>query len=138
LSYLLDTNVVSELRKRERTHPHVRRWWRATPPEQVYLSVLVLGELRAGIERVRPRDQAQARALESWHASVASSLRGRLLVVDEAITDCWGRLISARPLPPIDALLAATALVHGLTLVTRNTRDVAATGVGLFDPFATA
>ena len=132
----MDTKLVSELRKRERTRRHVRRWWRAPPPEQICLSVLVIGELRAGIGHVRRRDRAQARVLENRHASVASSFRGRLLNIDEAIADYWGRLISARPLPPIDALLAATTLVRGLTLVTRNTKDIASKGVRLLEPFA--
>jgi predicted nucleic acid-binding protein len=135
LSFLVDTNVLSEVRKQRRAAPSVRSWWEQTPQEQIFVSVLVLGEIRAGVERVRRRDAAQADALAAWHDEVALAFRDRLLDIDAAIADRWGRLVSARPLPPVDALLAATAIVHGLTLVTRNVRDVAGTGVALLDPF---
>ena len=103
----------------------------------MFLSVLVLGEIRAGIERLKRRDPAQAAVLETWHASLDAEYHGRTLIVDAAITDRWGQLAAARPIPPIDALLAATALVHDLTLVSRNTKDIASTGVRLLDPFVT-
>ncbi len=135
MTFLLDTNVISELHKRKRPNPAVRRWWQSTPRDQMYLSVLVLGEIRGGIERLRRRDPAQAAVLEVWHASLQTEYRGRILIVDAAISDRWGRLAATRPLPLIDALLAATALVHDLT---RNTKDIASTGVRLLDPFADA
>lgn len=112
MSYLVDTNILSEVRKRQRAAPSVRSWWRQTPPEQIFVSVLVLGEIRAGVERVRRRDPTQADKLEAWHDEIAMTFRARLLGVDLAITNRWGRLSAGRPLPPTDALLAATAPVH--------------------------
>jgi len=138
LSYLVDTNILSEVRKRQRAVPSVRSWWRQTPPEQIFVSVLGLGEIRAGVERMRRRDPTQADALETWHDEIAATFHDRLLDIDAAVTDRWGRLTAVRPLPPIDARLAATAIVHGLTLVTRNVKDVAGTGAALLDPLLAA
>jgi predicted nucleic acid-binding protein len=139
LSYLLDTNIISELRKRTRAHPGVSLWWQSTPLNEMFTSVLVLGEIRLGVELAKRRnDPVQARALEDWHQQMLAIFRPRLLIVDHLVAQCWGRIRGDRPLPPIDALLAATALVHDLTLVTRNTRDIASTGVRLLDPFADA
>lgn len=136
MSYLLDTNVVSELRKGPRCDAGVAEWMAGTDERELFLSVLVVGEIRNGIEKVRRRDPAGASALSAWLASVQALHEQRILPVDLRVAEEWGRLAARRSIPVVDGLLAATALVHGLTLVTRNTRDVTATGVALLDPFA--
>lgn len=135
MSYLIDTNVVSELRKGRRCDPHVAAWFRSAAAEETFLSVLSIGEIRRGIETVRRRDAIAARALDAWLAKLLSDFSARILVVSDAIAEQWGRLMVPDPLPVIDAMLAATAIVHGLTLVTRNVEDVARTGVRLLNPF---
>ena len=136
MTFLLDTNVVSEIRKRERADRGVRRWFEATAEDSLFLSVLVLGEVRRGVELKRRRDPRAAQHLEAWLSSLEASFSDRLLLVDAAVSDAWGRLNVARPLPVVDGLLAATAIVHGLTLVTRNTDDFARVRVPLLNPFA--
>lgn len=138
MSYLLDTNVVSELRKRERGHPGVVRWAASVDPAELHTSVLVIGEIRRGIELKRRSDPARATALEGWLDKVRAGLGGHILPVDERIAELWGKLGAAVTLPAIDGLIAATAMVHGLTVVTRNFGDMARTGASLFNPFATA
>jgi toxin FitB len=133
--FLLDTNILSELRKGNRCHAGVKKWFAETAAEDLFLSVLVLGEIRQGIERIRPRDQPQAGALERWLGRISTGFSDRLLPVDERVADRWGRLGARQPVPVIDALLAATALVHDLTLVTRDVTSVAHTGVRLLNPF---
>jgi predicted nucleic acid-binding protein len=134
-AYLIDTNVISELRKGARCHAAVTSWLQGVPDGSLYTSVLVIGELRRGIESIRLRDPAAAKALETWLATVIRQHGERILGVDRAVAEEWGRLSVPDPLPVIDGLLAATALVHGLTLVTRNVKDVARTGVSVLDPF---
>jgi predicted nucleic acid-binding protein len=136
VSWLLDTNVVSELRKRDRADPGVIAWRHRTRGEDKYLSVLTLGEVRRGIDSIRRRDEPSALALEQWLSRLRESFSGRILKIDEAIADRWGALDVPDRLPVVDGLLAATALVHGLTLVTRNVRDIERTGVPLLDPFS--
>jgi predicted nucleic acid-binding protein len=133
--FLIDTNVISELRKGQRANPQVRRWFSRTKDDRMFLSVLVLGEIRRGIEIIRRRDAAAAAALERWLAGVLRVHADRILPVDAAVAEQWGRLDTAGRLPVVDGLLAATALVHDLTLVTRNVKDVARTGVEVIDPF---
>jgi predicted nucleic acid-binding protein len=135
MSFLLDTNVLSEAR-RPAGDPQVHAWIASTPGVDLYVSVLVIGEIRQGVERLRRRDPAQAAILETWLATLRQTYADRLLPVTMEISEAWGRLSVPNPLPAIDGLLAATALVHGLTLVTRNTSDVARTGVRLFNPFS--
>jgi predicted nucleic acid-binding protein len=135
---LLDTNVLSELRKGARANAHLRGWFQRIAVDEIYLSVLVIGELRRGIERVRRRDTRQAAALERWLTRVASDHGERILPVDGRVADQWGRLTAMQPGSVIDTLMAATALVHGLVLVTRNVRDVAWTGVSCLNPFEAA
>jgi len=134
--WLLDTNVVSELRKRERANANVLAWYAAVDGEALWLSVLVLGEIRRGIDSLRRRDDRSARALDRWMARLERQHGSRILPVDLAVALEWGRLDAAFGLSPIDGLLAATARVHRLTLATRNTKHVARTGVECFDPFA--
>jgi predicted nucleic acid-binding protein len=135
LSYLLDTNVISELRKGERANPKVSSWFAGLADEEIYLSVLTIGEIRRGVESVRRRDPDSAAALDSWLVRLSEAHRDRILPVDRAIAEEWGRMNAPDPLPVIDGLLAATAKVVGLTLVTRNVADVERAGVELLDPF---
>jgi hypothetical protein len=133
--FLLDTNVISEIRKRERAHPNVARWVMETPAREIGTSVLVLAEIRRGIELKRRKDPKQAAALDRWFVQVRSRLDGRILPVDEPIAEAWALLSVPDPVPFIDGLLAATAKVRGLTLVTRNAAPLTRTGVSLLDPF---
>lgn len=135
MKLLLDTNIVSELRKGARANTHVRAWFDAVDEDALYLSVLTLGELRRGVERVRRRDPVGASALQHWLARVREQFSERIVPVDAAIAERWGMLGVPDPIPTIDGLLAATALVHGMTMVTRNTADFAPTGVQLLNPF---
>jgi toxin FitB len=135
VSYLLDTNVVSEIRKGTRADKALMKWFSEVSDDDLHMSVLVLGELRQGVERLRARDRASAERLERWLRRLTEDYEGKILVVDEPVAQAWGRLNVPDPLPAIGGLLAATALVHDLTLVTRNTRDVARTGARLLNPF---
>jgi predicted nucleic acid-binding protein len=137
MTYLLDTNVISELRKRE-PDPHVLAWYGKVTSADIFVSVLTLGEIRLGIERLRKKDGARAELLERWLHGVRHTYKDRIINVDAAIAEEWGRLNTRDPLPIIDGLLAASAKVRGCTLVTRNTADVARTGVTLVNPFDAA
>lgn len=134
MTYLLDTNVVSELRK-PRPDPGLHAWVQETAAQLTWLSVLVLGEIRQGIERLRLRDPAQALALERWLAEVVDGFTDRILDVDGAVAGAWGRLSASKPLPVVDGLLAATALVHGLVVVTRDIAPFERAGVPYLDPW---
>ncbi len=134
--WLLDTNIVSELRRGQRADTNVRTWYAAVDARALWLSVLVLGEIRRGIETLRRRDQASARALDRWVTRLERDHGGRILPVDLAVATEWGRLDAAFGLSPVDGLLAATARVHHLALVTRDTRPIARTGVEYLTPFA--
>ncbi len=138
MSYLIDTNVISELRKGDRCDPHVVAWYASVDDAALFLSTLVLGEIRKGIELARPKDQHRAAALERWLRQVETAFVGRVLGIDLATCDVWGRMSAVRPIPVIDGLLAATAVVHGLTLVTRNDRDIAGLGAAVLNPFRSA
>ncbi len=135
MSYLIDTNVISEIRKGARCDAHVSTWYASIAGEDIFLSTLVLGEIRKGVELARPRDPAKAAALERWLRDVKAAFNGRILGIDDAVADQWGRMNAIRPIPAIDGLLAATALTHGLTLVTRNETDVAGLGAIVLNPF---
>jgi predicted nucleic acid-binding protein len=135
VNYLIDTNIISEVRKGARCDANVARWYESIADDSLYLSVLVLGEIRKGIEKARSHDGMQARALEKWLAAVSKAFGERVLAIDHAVADEWGRMGAPRPLPVIDALLAATAKVHGMTLVTRNIRNVAGLGARVLNPF---
>ncbi len=134
--FLLDTNVISEL-VRPKPEPKVKAWVGATSEELLHLSVLTLGEIRKGIGSLK--DASRRVALETWlDGDLCLRFEGRILPIDQAIADRWGRLAAQaapRALPVVDGLLAATALHHNLTLVTRNTKDVEATGVPVFNPW---
>ena len=118
-------------------HPSVQKWWSETDVQSVYVSVMVLGEIRQGIERLRIKDPQRARAIERWLQSIVRSMGARVLVVNQQIADAWGRMGIKRTLPLVDSVLAATALAHDLTLVTRNTKDIKDTGVRYLNPFET-
>ena len=135
MAYLLDTNVVSEIRKRERCHPKVRRWFATIEDDAIFLSVLVVGEIRHGMELIRRRDEIAARALDRWLKGLERRFEDRILPVTAEICERWGRIGLDQPLPPIDGLLAATALHHDLTLVTRNTAHAARSGADVLNPF---
>ena len=138
MGFLLDTNVISELR-RVNPHPRVLAWQQNQRRAEAYLSVLVIGEIRQGIERLRRRDPAHARALEQWLAGLLTSYRDRILPVTTDVAEEWGRLNALRqPIPVVDGLMAATAKVHQLTLVTRNVAHVARSGVAVVNPFESA
>jgi len=135
VNYLIDTNIISEVRKGRQCDPNVANWYDKIEDASLYLSVLVMGEIRKGIERVRPKDNAQANAIENWLVAVDKAFGERILPVDRAVANEWGRLNAIRPLPVIDGLLAATAKIHRMTMVTRNTADIADLGVRVLNPF---
>ncbi len=136
MKFLLDTNVISEIRKRDRAHPNVVRWVNRTAVNEMATSVLVLAEIRRGIELKRRGDPQQATSLDAWFSQMRAGLGDRVLPVDEPVAEAWALLGLPNPLPLIDGLLAATAKVHGLRLVTRNIVDFASTGVSVLDPFS--
>lgn len=135
MGFLIDTNILSELRKGERADQQVRTWYASISVSDIQVSVIVLGEIRRGAELLRRRDPIAAASLDSWLATLRVSLGNRLLPISEEVADCWGRLGVPDAIPVADGLLAATALVHDLVLVTRNTRDVERTGARLLNPF---
>lgn len=131
--FLLDTNVVSELR-RPRPNPGVLQWIGGTPAHRLYLSAVTMGEIQEGIEICRENDPAKAEDLEKWLNQVLSS--HRILLMDAEAFRVWARLKHRRPRSLLeDAMIAATAQVHGLTVVTRNVRDFRQLGVDVLDPF---
>jgi toxin FitB len=135
LSYLVDTNVLSELRRKQ-PDAQVVQWFAGRPAGNLYLSVLTLGEIRKGVEALP--DQVRKLALLDWlETDLPSFFAGRILPVDQAVAERWGcmQAKAGRPLPAVDSLLAATAQHHGLMLVTRNVRDVEGLGVDLINPW---
>jgi len=137
VSYLLDTNVLSEVRKRS-PHAAVAAWFDAVEGPDLFLSSLVVGEIRQGIERLRGRDPVQAEVFEDWLEALKADFGDRILPVSTEVAEAWGRLNAPAPLPAIDSLLAATALVHGLTLVTRDSSNLEGTGIRLLNPWEAA
>ena len=136
--YLVDTNVISEIRKGGRGDARVAAWYAATRDDDLFISVLVVGEIRKGVEHIRPRDPQKADTLERWLAELLHLFAERILPIDSRIADVWGQINAVRRVPVIDGLLAATARAHDMTLVTRNTSDVAGVGARLLNPFAPA
>ena len=135
MNILVDTNVVSELRRGRNAHSRVASWFAAIPPERVFTSVTVLGEIRCGIELVSRRDKPQADSLAQWYDTVRERLGDRILVIDEPVMMVWARISVPDVLPAYDGLIAATALLHGLTVATRNTRDYRRAGVQVVNPW---
>lgn len=135
MSYLLDTNVLSELR-RKAPNPGVVAWFEQRPTSTLFLSVLTLGELRKGVEGVADADRRMA-LLDWLEAELPAFFTGRILTIDAQVADRWGRMVAAagRPVPAIDSLIGATAAHHGLSLVTRNVRDYADFGLDVINPW---
>ena len=137
--YLVDTDVISEIRKGEKANAGVRAFFESAERDEIdlYLSVVTIGELRQGVERIRLRgDGGQAALLERWLQQVSNAYADAILPIDEEIAHVWGRLRAPNPENPLDKQIAATALIHDLTVVTRNTEHFAPTGVKLKNPFA--
>ena len=133
--FLIDTNIISEVRKGARCDSRVAGWYAGIEDAGLYLSVLVTGEIRKGIESARPRDPRKAEALEHWLQEVERVFAERILPIDARVADLWGRMSALRPIPVIDGLLAATAKTYGMTLVTRNSSNVEGLGANVLNPF---
>ncbi|GII81861.1 ribonuclease VapC [Sphaerisporangium rufum] len=134
VGFLLDTNVVSEVRKRHGS-PTVKDWIGSSSGPTLYLSCLTIGEIRSGVESRRRRDPGQAAILERWLHELRRQFADRVVPITPAVAEEWGRLNAVRTLPVADGLIVATARVHGWTLVTRNVKDVDGTGVSVINPF---
>lgn len=144
MSFLLDTNVISEVR-RHAPDAGVSAWWKEVPASRLYLSALTVGEIQRGIERIRHREDAtHAERLTDWLDGLTRQFADRILDVDTAVAMEWarqerrdrrGQSARERPVPVINGLLAATAIVHDLTLVSRNIRDLERTDARLLNPF---
>jgi toxin FitB len=134
VGYLLDTDVVSELRKGS-PDSNVEAWYDSVSGSELFLSVLTIGEIRMGVERARRKDAAKAASLENWLTRLEAAYGDHIVPVDTAIAGTWARLSVPDPLPVIDGLLAATAYDRGWVLVTRNARDVRRSGVRVLNPF---
>jgi hypothetical protein len=136
--YLVDTDVISEIRKGAKSNAGVRAFFSRARAEgaELYLSVVTVGELRQGVERIRHRgNESQAQRLERWLLQLTSDYADRILAIDEEIAHVWGRLRVADPENPLDKQIAATALIHDLAVVTRNVAHFAPTGVSVSSPF---
>jgi toxin FitB len=136
VSFLVDTNVVSELKRGRNAAPAVTAWFASVPAEQIFTSVVVLGEVRHGIELLARRDKPQADLLKRWYASMRQQLGTRVLPVDEPVMMVWSRISVPDPLPAYDGLIAATALVHDMTVATRNATDFRRVGARAVDPWS--
>ncbi len=135
--YLLDTVVLSELRKPTRQrNPHLVRWIEGVASQDLFISVVTIGEIERGIERQRRLDPPFAESLASWLDAVLRTYEGRILEINVAIARRWGRLSQQIGNKGLDLAVAATALEHGLTVATRNISDFAPTGVAAIDPFS--
>ncbi|TFH26821.1 MAG: type II toxin-antitoxin system VapC family toxin [Myxococcales bacterium] len=135
MAYLLDTNVVSELRKGNRCDATVREWFDALDDDDAYLSVLVVGEIERGIERIRKRDPKAATRLRRWLSSLCTQFESRILPVTLSIARTWGKMGAPNPIPTVDGLLAATAHTHGLILATRNVTHLESIDIECVNPF---
>jgi toxin FitB len=133
--YLLDTNVITEVSRGERSDRNVRMWYDAIAADQLCTSVLVIGEVRTGVEKLRIRAADRAVAFERHLVLLVDLFADRIFGIDRRIAEMWGRINARRGPPAIDGLIAATALVHQLTVVTRNVRDFAPSGVAVLNPF---
>lgn len=134
MTFLLDTNVVSEIR-RKRPNMGVAEWFESVRASDLFLSVLVVGEIRQGVERLAARSPARAEVIEKWLEQLVNTYGDRIAPVTTEVAEVWGRLNATEPLPVVDGLIAATALANDWTLVTRNVRDVRSTGVRVLNPF---
>ncbi len=138
MSFLLDTNVLSELRRGPQADENVRAWELATREDERFTSIIVIAELMKGVEVRTRKDAGGGAALDRWVKHVVSEFEGRILPVDLSVASMWARLMAPRSRPPIDMLIAATAVAHGLALVTRNAADFEETGARLINPWTFA
>lgn len=134
MKWLLDTNVLSELRRKQ-CEPRVKKWVAEQESDSLGISVMSLAEIRRGVELKRVKDPLQADVIEKWLTRTAKRHAGHILPVTEAIADRWGRLPAKKAQPGIDGFIAATALEHDLTVVTRNVADFKDTGVRIVNPW---
>lgn len=134
MKYLLDTNVLSELRRPE-PNRGVMRWYDATADTDMHLSVMTVGEFRKGLARLRRKDRERAAALALWLDRLLAPYESRVLPITPEIANVWGELNDPEPVPVIDAFIAATAIVHDMVLVTRNVKDFERTGARVLNPF---
>ncbi|MEO0846798.1 MAG: type II toxin-antitoxin system VapC family toxin [Cyanobacteria bacterium J06643_13] len=133
--YLLDTNVISELRKKNRCNPGVKNWYATIDEQEIYLSVLVIGELRCGVELIRRCDPDAASYLDVWLKKIILEYSDQIFPITQEIAETWGAMNVPDPISTVDGLLAATAKVHNCTLVTRNTKDIMRCDVVYYNPF---
>jgi len=131
--YLIDTCVASDARRRD---PVARDWLLSVDADDAFLSVMTLGEIEKGIALISRRDVAAGRSLAAWLNGLRVHYDGRILAIDDDVAVIWGRLAADRSRPTADALIAATAIAHGLSVVTRNVADFADTGVHITNPWA--
>lgn len=136
MNLLLDTNILSEMRKGPQAHPSVQAWHDASQNVEKFTSAIVIAELRRGARAKARRDPAAGIHLDRWIARVINNFQDRILPVNLAVAEAWAALMVPNPRSPMDALIAATALANGLTLVTRNIRDFSGTGIALLDPWS--
>lgn len=135
MAFLLDTNIVSELGRKDRCEPKVKKWALAHRTERQFISVITLGEIRNGVELKRLKQPNEAVILESKLERLIEEFEGSILLVTHEVADRWGRMNCPETLPTADSLIAATALVNGLTLVTRNVKDFKRMGIKMINPF---
>lgn len=135
MPYLLDTNILSELRRGKRCDPNIAKWAHATRADRHCISVLSLGEIRKGIESLRRKSPKQCPAFENWLLTLQTEYETDILPITDAVGERWGQLMAVHTFPVIDGLLAATALTHGLTVATRNVADFERSGVKVVNPF---
>ncbi|MEO5715092.1 MAG: type II toxin-antitoxin system VapC family toxin [Luteolibacter sp.] len=133
--FLIDTNVICEIRKGDRANPAVRAWFLHHAAQAHYLSVLTVGEIRRGVELIRAKDPAQAAILERSLAEIIAIFDGRILEIGLDESEIWGRLCLQERLPDVDGMMAATAISRGLVVVTRNTKDFVRSGVEVVNPW---
>jgi predicted nucleic acid-binding protein len=135
MRYLLDTSIISEVGKGQQSDRNVAAWYDSMPLESLCISALVIGEIRAGVEKLRVRQAERAVAFERWLVLVVDLFANRIIGIDRRIAEQWGRLNAYRRRPAVDGLIAATAIAHGMIVVTRNVRDFADTGAEILNPF---
>jgi predicted nucleic acid-binding protein len=138
VSVLLDTNVLSELRRGPQANENVRAWEERTRGETRFTSIIVIAELMKGVEIRARNDAGGGAALDRWVRQVVIEFEGRILPVDLNVASVWARLMAARSRPPIDMLIAATAVAQGFVLATRNASDFEETGARLINPWTFA
>jgi toxin FitB len=138
VNVLLDTNILSKLRKGPQANERARAWDSRIDPNERFISVMCIAELMKGAALLSRKDINSGAALERWIGGVVTEFERRILPVDLVVSSVWARLMAQRSRPPVDTLIAATAIAHGCTLVTRNVSDFEGTGTALLDPWTFA